>query len=75
MDQFMCDVTNIDNVKAGDVATLIGVDGDEKITADNIADTIGTIGYEIVCGIAPRVPRVIIEDEKEKTVFNEVIIP
>lgn len=75
MDQFMCDVTDIDNVKAGDVATLIGTDENETITADDIADLTETIGYEIVCGIAPRVPRVIIENGKETAVFNEVIQP
>lgn len=75
MDQFMCDVTHIDGVKAGDVATLIGTDGNETITADNIADVTGTIGYEIVCGIAPRVPRVIFENNIQTAVFNEVIMP
>lgn len=54
MDQFMCDVSALDNVQAGDVATLFGSD----ITADDIAKLTGTIGYEIVCGIAERVPRV-----------------
>lgn len=54
MDQFMCDVSALDDVQAGDVATLFGSD----ITADDIAKLTGTIGYEIVCGIAERVPRV-----------------
>lgn len=54
MDQFMCDVSALDDVQAGDVATLFGSD----ITADDIARLTGTIGYEIVCGIAERVPRV-----------------
>lgn len=75
MDQFMCDVTHIEDVKAGDVATLIGTDGNETITADDVAQLTGTIGYEIVCGIAPRVPRVIFENGEQKAVFNEVIMP
>lgn len=75
MDQFMCDVTSIDGVKPGDVATLIGTDGSETITADDIADMTGTIGYEITCGIAPRVPRVIIENGKETAVYNQIIAP
>ena len=54
MDQFMCDVSALDDVQAGDVATLFG----REITADDIAGLTGTIGYEIVCGIAERVPRV-----------------
>lgn len=58
MDQIMCDVTGI-NVKTGDIATLIGTDGNETITADDIADIGSTIGYEIICNISRRVPRVI----------------
>ena len=72
MDQFMCDVTDIDDVKPGDTVTLIGSDGTETITSDDIADMIGTIGYEIVCGISPRVPRVIIENGEETAVFNHI---
>ncbi len=64
MDQLMCDVTDID-VKANDVATLIGRDGNECITADELASIYGTIGYEVVCGISKRVPRVIIKDNVE----------
>ena len=58
MDQFMADVTGLD-VKQGDTVTLIGEDGGEVITADDIAQLTGTIGYEIVCGIAERVPRAV----------------
>lgn len=54
MDQFMCDVSALDDVSEGDVATLFG----SEITADDIAKQVGTIGYEIVCGIAERVPRI-----------------
>ncbi|MCQ2406683.1 MAG: alanine racemase [Oscillospiraceae bacterium] len=57
MDQFMIDVTGID-VKPGDTVTLIGTNGSETITADDMAEAIGTIGYEIVCGISKRVPRI-----------------
>lgn len=64
MDQLMCDVTGLD-VKAGDVVTLIGTDGDECITADEIASLCSTIGYEIVCGISKRVPRVILRNGVE----------
>lgn len=64
MDQLMCDVTGID-VKANDIATLIGQDGDDCITADELAAIYGTIGYEVVCGISKRVPRVIIRDGVE----------
>lgn len=58
MDQMMCDVTGID-VKVGDIVTLIGTDGKETITADDIADIGNTIGYEIICNISKRVPRIV----------------
>ena len=56
MDQMMVDVTHVD-CKMGDEVILIGRDGAEAITADNIAAMIDTIGYEIICGISKRVPR------------------
>lgn len=59
MDQMMIDVTDVD-VKAGDIVTLIGKDGDDVITADELASWYGTIGYEVVCGISKRVPRIYI---------------
>ncbi len=61
MDQMMFDVTDIPGVSAGDTVTLIGTDGGETITADDLAELYGTIGYEVVCGInRGRVPRVYI---------------
>ena len=57
MDQLMIDVTNVD-AKPGDIVTLIGKDGDDEITADELASIYGTIGYEVVCGISKRVPRI-----------------
>ena len=58
MDQFMVDVTHIPGVCAGDVVTVFGTDGSETITADEVATKAQTIGYELVCCIAPRVSRV-----------------
>lgn len=58
MDQLVLDVTDVEDVKSGDIVTLIGSDGDEKITADELAALYGTIGYEVVCGISKRVPRI-----------------
>ena len=60
MDSFMVDVTNIDHINIGDEVILLGNSGNQRITADDIAKRIGTIGYEIVCGISKRVPRVYI---------------
>ncbi len=57
MDQLMVDVTEIPDVKMGTKVTLIGQDGKDIITADDMANKIGTIGYEIVCNISGRVER------------------
>ena len=62
MDQFMVDVTHIPGVKPGDTVTIFGADGDVTITADEVAAKARTIGYELVCGIAPRVPRVYLKN-------------
>ena len=58
MDQMMVDVTEIPDVHMGSKVVLIGKSGNEVITADDLADLIGTIGYEIVCGISKRVERI-----------------
>ena len=61
MDQLMMDVSDVPEAKSGDIVTLIGTDGGDRITADDLAQIYGTIGYEVVCGISKRVPRIYIE--------------
>lgn len=56
MDQFMVDVSDITDVKAGDEVILLN----DSYSADDMANMIGTIGYEIVCNISKRVDRVYI---------------
>ena len=73
MDQFMIDVTAVPEAKVNDVVTLFGRDGDDEITADDVADLIGTIGYEVTCLITPRVPRVYIEDGQVISVNRPLI--
>ncbi|NLI90982.1 MAG: alanine racemase [Peptococcaceae bacterium] len=58
MDQTMVDVTGINGVKVGDEVTIIGQNGDEIIDAEQMARALGTISYEVLCGISKRVPRV-----------------
>ncbi len=58
MDQLVLDVSAVSDIKEGDIVTLIGKDANEKITADELAALYGTIGYEVVCGISKRVPRI-----------------
>jgi alanine racemase len=59
MDQTMIDVTDIPGVRQGDEVVLIGQQGTERITADEVARRLGTINYEVVSEILARVPRVI----------------
>lgn len=58
MDQLMLDVSDIPDLQAGEVVTLLGRDGNEQISANDWAKTLGTISYEIVCGFKHRLPRV-----------------
>ncbi len=60
MDITMLDVTNIKGVKEGDEVIIIGKQGRDEITVDEIAEKADTIPYEIFCGITGRVPRVYI---------------
>ena len=60
MDQTMVDVTDIPGVSAGDQVVILGRQGGEEITADEIAELCDTINYEIVLSFLPRVARVYI---------------
>ena len=72
MDQCMIDITEIDNVKVGDVVTVVGKVGDVEISTDDVASWTGTINYEVVCLVGKRVPRVYIKD-KEVTAVKGLI--
>jgi len=58
MDQCLCDVTHIPGVSIADEVVLIGRQGDEEITVDEVAQKSQTISYEIICAINARVPRI-----------------
>ena len=58
MDQFMVDVTDIPDVQVEDVVTLVGTDGDETITIEEIANPAARFDYEMLCDISSRVTRV-----------------
>ena len=58
MDQCLCDVTHVPSVSIGDEAVLIGRQGDEEITADEVAQKAGTISYEVLCAINAKMPRI-----------------
>jgi alanine racemase len=58
MDQLVIDCGNDASVRPGDEVVLLGRQGDEEITAEEWARLLGTISYEVLCGVGPRVPRV-----------------
>jgi alanine racemase len=72
MDQCMIDITDIEDVEIGDEVILMGESGGLKVTADDIAEAIGTISYEITCMISKRVPRVYMKDGKVVKIRNYV---
>ena len=64
MDQFMVDVSHISDVEVGTEVVLIGQQGQNSISAEEIADIIGTINYEVVCMVGKRIPRLYIENKE-----------
>ncbi len=65
MDQFMVSLEKIPDAKEGDTVTLIGADGDEKITMEELGGISGRFNYELACGLGKRIPRVYMKDGKE----------
>jgi alanine racemase len=57
MDVTVVDITGVSAVEEGSVATLLGQDGSERITLDEVAGAAGTISYEILTGLGSRLPR------------------
>jgi alanine racemase len=72
MDQCMIDVTEVKDVKLGDEVILMGEAKNLSFTADNIAELLGTINYEVTCMISKRVPRVYLKENKVVKIRNYV---
>ena len=64
MDQFMIDVSHLPDVQIADEVTLVGTDGNETITVEEVSDAEYRFNYEFCCLITPRVPRFYIKDGK-----------
>ncbi len=63
MDQFMVDVTDIPEAAMDDLVTLIGKDGDESITMEELGNLSGRFNYELACDLGKRIPRIYTYDE------------
>ena len=57
MDAITLDVSDVDGASVGDVVTLIGLDGEERVTAEQVGRWSGTISYEVLTSLGPRVER------------------
>jgi alanine racemase len=64
MDVTLVDIDALPDARVGDEVVLFGQQGAEEITVDEVADRVGTINYEIICGIGKRVTRVYIKSGK-----------
>ncbi len=69
MDQCMFDVSSVNNIGVGDYLTLFGTD----LTADSLAEVAGTIGYELVCAVGRRVPRIYLQHGKKCSEQNYLL--
>lgn len=65
MDVTVVNISDLDGVEAGDVATLVGRDGGEEITLNEVAELAGTIDYEVLTGLTARLPRIWVDDGGE----------
>lgn len=63
MDQFMVDATDVPGVRIGDEAVLFGVQGNEEISVEELAQRLNTINYEVICMLSARIPRVYINEK------------
>ena len=73
MDQLMLDVSEAGDVREGDYITVIGEDGAERISADELAANNGTINYEMICAVGERVPRFYIRDHEIVYVKDNIV--
>lgn len=72
MDQCMIDITDIPGVQVGDEVILLGEDNGIKYNADDLAEELNTINYEILCLLKERIPRVYIKDGEIIKVRNYI---
>lgn len=74
MDQFMVDVTEIREVRLYDTVTLLGEDGGERITMEELGELSGRFNYEFACNVGKRIPRIFYKNSRpvsEKNYFSE----
>lgn len=73
MDMCMVDVSRVPETKVGDVVTIFGEDGGDCIEVDSLASRLGTIPYELLCGINKRIPRVYLDGENQTEILQYIV--
>lgn len=76
MDMLAVSVGHLPEVSAGDEAVLLGAQGEERVTAEELADLADTVPYEILCGLSRRVPRVYLEGGRAvRATYPDALFP
>ena len=73
MDMCMIDVTEVPDAKVGDVVTIFGTDGDQSLLVEDMARTLDTIPYELLCGINKRTPRIYLDGTQRIEVLQYIV--
>ena len=73
MDMCMVDVTGVPEAKVGDVVTIFGEDSGEAIPVEALSDRLGTIPYEVLCGINKRIPRIYLDGETQTEILQYIV--
>ena len=73
MDMCMVDVSRVPEARVGDVVTIFGEDGGDCIEVDSFASRLGTIPYELLCGINKRIPRIYLDGENQTEILQYIV--
>ncbi len=73
MDMCMVDVTSVPEARVGDTVTVFGKDGGDCIEIGSLARDLGTIPYELLCGINKRIPRIYLDGKNETEVLQYIV--
>ena len=73
MDMCMVDVSDVPEAKVGDVATVFGGSGRAEISVNDVAEQLGTISYDILCGINKRIPRIYLDGKRQAEILQYIV--
>ena len=73
MDMCMVDISRVPEAKVGDVVTIFGSDGDDRIDVDDMTNRLRTVPYELLCSINKRIPRVYMDGENETEILQYIV--